>query len=162
LHTYPLQAHGRTQLATNFYLDEWNCKDGTTVPEQYFWNTFAIATELQELRNHLNAKYSVMLGRAVTTTINSGYRSTSYNKSVGGVRERRSFTGRLKRIGSRHLYGQAADISVDGLDTSVVYLEVKALQATGHLKHIGGIGVYDTFIHLDARTVPAFWDERTR
>lgn len=51
---------------------------------------------------------------------------------------------------SYHKYGMAADISVDGVEP----LEVaKYAESMGVL----GIGHYDTFVHVDTRTVKSFW-----
>lgn len=70
--------------------------------------------------------------------VNSAYRSPAYNKSIGGAPK------------SKHMEGIAFDISIPG----VTPLEVgkKALQ-------IGfkGVGVYDTFTHVDTRDILTMW-----
>lgn len=51
---------------------------------------------------------------------------------------------------SYHVYGQAADFHIDG----VVPAEIaKYAESIG----IKGIGLYDTFVHIDTRTSKSFW-----
>jgi len=75
--------------------------------------------------------------------VNSGHRCAEHNSTVGGG------------TNSQHLYGRAAD------------LRVKDPKATrGRLDFLYpnslGLGIYDTFIHVDTRTLgPARWDNRT-
>ena len=83
---------------------------------------------LQAIRDHFNAP----------VTLNSGFRCVSHNKAVGGA------------ANSKHLYGSAADITVKG----VAPLDVaKYAQSIGVL----GIGLYDTFVHIDTRVTKSFW-----
>ena len=77
-------------------------------------------------------------------TINSGYRSPEHNKAVGGVSH------------SQHLYGRAADIVVDGASPLLV-----GQIAEYYLGDRGGIGVYETFTHVDTRSVRSRWDQRS-
>jgi zinc D-Ala-D-Ala carboxypeptidase len=64
--------------------------------------------------------------------VNSGYRCEEYNKKVGGVPR------------SYHLSGMAADIRIPGATPEEV---LKHAYTTGFL----GLGLYDTFCHLDIR-----------
>lgn len=83
---------------------------------------------LQNIRNHFNA----------SLTINSAYRCTEHNKKVGGSSN------------SNHTKGKAADIVVKGINP----LEVaKYAESLG----IKGIGLYDTFVHIDTRENKFFW-----
>lgn len=75
--------------------------------------------------------------------INSAYRSIEHNNNVGGSKN------------SRHLNGSAFDISAVGHDYEDL---LEALMAGGFT----GIGLYDTFIHVDDRSNPATWDYRKR
>lgn len=83
---------------------------------------------LQNIRNHFNKPVS----------INSAYRTVEHNKKVGGSSK------------SYHLKGMAADIVVSG---------VKPLEVAKYAENIGvlGIGLYDTFTHVDTRTTKSFW-----
>lgn len=85
---------------------------------------------LQEIRDHF--------GKAVT--INSAYRTHAYNKKIDGA----TF--------SRHIYGMAADIKVKGVSPKEVYAYADSL-----LPYTGGIGLYDTFTHIDVRTTKSRW-----
>ena len=77
-------------------------------------------------------------------TINSGYRSPAHNAAVGGVSS------------SQHLYGRAADIVVSGASPLLV-----GQIAEYYLDRRGGIGVYQTFTHVDTRTIRSRWDQRS-
>ena len=85
---------------------------------------------LQKIRDHF--------GRPVT--INSGYRTPPYNKKVDGADY------------SQHLYGMAADISVSGVKPRDVAAYAETL-----LPKTGGIGIYDTFTHVDVRAAKSRW-----
>ena len=76
--------------------------------------------------------------------INSGYRTAFYNQKVGGARY------------SQHLLGRAADIAVEGVSPLLA-----AQMAEYYLGSHGGIGVYQTFTHVDTRTTRARWDQRS-
>lgn len=83
---------------------------------------------LQNIRTHF--------GKPIT--INSGYRCASHNKKAGGAKS------------SYHTKGQAADIVVKDISPSEV---AKYAESIGIL----GIGLYDTFVHIDTRTKKSFW-----
>ena len=74
--------------------------------------------------------------------VNSGYRCKSYNEQVDGVPH------------SYHLLGMAVDIAISNYDL---------VQLATHADIIGftGIGIYDTFLHLDIRPYKERWDNRT-
>ena len=86
---------------------------------------------LQSIRSHF--------GTAVT--INSGYRTPQYNTKVGGVAH------------SQHCYGTAADISVRGQTPAAVAAYAREL-----MPDWGGVGVYDSFCHIDVREAKADWN----
>ena len=67
-----------------------------------------------------------------------------YNQKVGGARA------------SQHLLGRAADIQVSGASPLLVG-QIAEYYLGGH----GGIGVYQTFTHVDTRTARARWDQRS-
>ena len=85
---------------------------------------------LQSLRSHFCA----------AVTINSGYRTPQYNARVGGVTD------------SQHCYGTAADIVVRGKTPAQVAAYVRQL-----MPDWGGVGVYDSFCHIDVREAKADW-----
>jgi uncharacterized protein YcbK (DUF882 family) len=79
------------------------------------------------------------LGRPIS--INSAYRTPEYNARIGGSPK------------SQHKEGKAFDIVVSGM---------KPEQVIHLAKVVGfrGIGLYDTFLHIDVRENPASWDLR--
>lgn len=89
-----------------------------------------LAEILQKIRTHF--------GRPVTIT--SAFRTETHNKKVGG------------EANSQHLYGRAADIKVTGVSPKKVAEYAETL-----LKNTGGIGIYDTFCHIDVRSKKARW-----
>lgn len=68
----------------------------------------------------------------------SGYRSPAYNKAIGGADK------------SQHMDGRAADIVVPGRKASEVHALILQLSKDKKIK-IGGLGDYDTFVHVDIR-----------
>ena len=85
---------------------------------------------LQSIRSHFGA----------AVTINSGYRTPQYNAKVGGVTD------------SQHCYGTAADIVVRGKTSAAVAAYARELKPDW-----GGVGVYDSFCHIDVREAKADW-----
>ena len=88
-----------------------------------------LVSVLQKIRNHF--------GKAVTIT--SAYRTPNHNKNVGGTTY------------SQHLYGKAADIKVQGIAPKDV------AQYAETLLDEGGIGIYNTFTHIDVRSTKSRW-----
>ena len=128
--TYSVKKDGNTYLSKNFKVSEFKCNDGS--------DTVLISDKLvgllQKIRDHFG----------VAVTINSGYRTSTYNKKVGGA------------TNSQHVKGTAADIVVKGVDPLTV------AQYSEHLMpDSGGIGVYQTFTHVDVRTSRSRWDNRS-
>ena len=78
-------------------------------------------------------------------TILSSYRSSDYNKAVGGVGL------------SQHMEFRALDIAFDGVTSKQVYDRLIEWRKAG--KFVGGLGVYPTscFVHIDTRNSNATW-----
>lgn len=128
--TYSVKKDGSTYLSKNFKVSEFKCNDGS--------DTVLISDELVDLLQKIRDHFGVAV------TINSGYRTSTYNKKVGGA------------TNSQHVKGTAADIVVKGATP----LEVA--QYAEYLMHSsGGIGVYQSFTHVDVRTSRARWDQRS-
>ena len=90
-----------------------------------------LVSVLQNIRTHF--------GKPVTIT--SAYRTPTHNKKVGGVND------------SMHLYGAAADIKIKDITPHQV-----AQYAEKLLTGKGGIGVYNSFVHIDIRPTKARWN----
>ncbi len=120
------QKHKNTRLSDNFVSLEFDCKGAGCCKETKI--NPQLVQYLQAIRNHF--------GKSIVIT--SGYRCSKHNIAVGGASN------------SRHLYGDAADIIVNG----VAPLEVaKFAESIG----VKGIGLYSTFTHIDTREKKSFW-----
>ena len=117
--------------SAHFKLSEFKCKDGTAVPEKYYGNCQRLMNLLEEIRTACGN---------LAVTVNSGYRTESYNKKVDGAKQ------------SQHLYAAAADIKVSGKSASEVYKLCDRL-----VGNRGGVGKYSAFTHVDVRGHKARW-----
>ena len=127
------------QLTKNFNLSEFACKDGSETPAHLIPNIQKLAENLQVLRDFLGCSIH----------INSGYRSPAYNKKIGGA----TF--------SQHVQGKAADIRTDKYTPEQIHAAVLKLISEGKVA-FKGVGLYDSFVHIDVRDIPARWDLRTK
>lgn len=127
IRAYSKAKDGSRKLSANFTVKEFACSDGTdpvfVAPE--------LVTVLQKIREHFKKP----------VIINSGYRTVSKNKAVGGAAY------------SQHLYGTAADITVKGVTPKEVAAYAETL-----MPQKGGIGIYSTFTHVDVREVKSRWN----
>ena len=123
------------QLTKNFSRQEFDCKDGTIVPEKHIKNVQEVANNLQVLRDYLEVPVSVT---------GSGYRSPKHNKKVGGAKF------------SQHLTASGADINAEGYEPEQLAEVIELLILKGKMKQ-GGIGVYPNFVHYDIRGTKARW-----
>lgn len=121
---YSLAHDGNIQISKNFKVNEFRCKDGS---DAILIDVDFVKEKLQKIREHFG----------VAVTINSGYRTVSYNKKVGGA------------TNSYHLKGQAFDIVVKGKSPNEV---AKYAQTLG----IKGIIQYNSFVHVDSRSTK-YW-----
>jgi uncharacterized protein YcbK (DUF882 family) len=111
----------------HFKLEEFACKDGTPVPEEFYGNVQELMNNLEVIREHFGGLYPIR--------INSGYRTQEYNKKVGGASK------------SQHLTASAADI-IMSVTPSVVQDAIEQLQKDEKIKQ-GGLGRYSVFTHYD-------------
>lgn len=112
------------QISNNFKLKEFQCKDGS----QLVKIDSQLLQKLQKLRDSI----------CKPIIINSGYRTESYNKKVGGAKK------------SYHMQGKAVDIRVNGM-------KPKEIAKIAEKKGFTGIGIYKNFTHLDIRPVKTKW-----
>lgn len=141
------------QITRHFNIFEFKCKSGN---EEILlnWQVIDHIIRLQKFRDWYN--------RAMIIT--SGYRTVDYNNKIGGSPK------------SRHLQGTATDFKLpeeykafskerqneflNNIKTK--WLELCKVDGLG-----GGVGYYNTFVHLDSRIKGnykdgsyAFWDQR--
>ncbi len=129
--TYSLKKERNKQLSKNFKLYEFACKDGS--------DKVVLNCELVELLQKIRDYF----GKPVI--INSAYRTTTYNKKIGGVSS------------SQHLIGYAADIVIKGMKAKDIAVYIEKL-----IPNTGGIGIYMTknFVHVDVRENKSRWTEK--
>jgi hypothetical protein len=89
-------------------------------------------------------------------SILSGYRSVAYNQALYNDRGEPA-------TNSEHSRGNAADIQISGVKAFEVHEAILDLYKQG-LIQIGGLGLYDRFVHVDIRPTPdgrlRRWDNR--
>lgn len=107
------------QISSNFKVKEFKCNDGS---DKIIVDTEFVETKLQNIRNHFKA----------AVTINSAYRTPTYNKKVGGASN------------SYHVKGRAFDIVVKGHSPSEVAKYARSIGVKGVIE-------YNTFVHVDSR-----------
>lgn len=118
------------RFSKNFSVDELACKDGTPVPDKYYENAKAICERAQKLRD--------LLG--ISLQVNSGYRTESYNKKVGGADK------------SLHCTASALDLSCYGWTAEQLTALYEGLIRLGVVPD-GGLGIYPRanggWVHID-------------
>jgi len=129
-------------ISANFSWHEFNCHDGTPVPDIYKGNIVKLVGDvLQPLRDALGLPIKV----------NSGYRTPEYNKDCGGVEN------------SQHLLARAADITIKGLSADETNHIVRGYMIArwAFSEQGGGVGWYKGFTHVDIRDSDrvSFWDK---
>ena len=125
---YSKARDGSKKLSANFKVKEFACSDGSDV----IFVSEGLVAVLQQIRSHFKAP----------VTITSGYRTVAYNSKLKNASPN-----------SQHLYGLAADIKVKGVAPAKVAAYAETL-----LPKSGGIGIYDTFVHVDVRKTRSRWN----
>lgn len=92
----------------------------------------------------VDALEAVRLWAKAPVVITSAFRTAQHNARSGGAKY------------SQHLYGLAADITVKGKTP----MEVARFLETV-LPRSGGIGLYQSFVHVDVRGKRYRWDQRS-
>ncbi len=123
------------KLTENFTRLEFDCKDGTKVPEKFIENVTKLAQNLEVLRAEINEPVKIT---------GSGYRTKSHNDKVGGAKN------------SQHLTASAADINAKNYTPKDLAKVIERLIKEGKMVE-GGIGVYKGFVHYDIRGTKARW-----
>lgn len=127
VNVYSMNTDRNKNVALNFKVSEFACKDGSDV----VFISQDLINILQVIREHFNKP----------VIINSAYRTTTYNKKIGGANL------------STHCQGLASDIVVQGVKPSEVANYAETL-----LPNTGGIGRYSSFTHIDVRMNKSRWN----
>ena len=126
------------KLTENFSMDEFECKCGCVMPEFVKKNVQELAENLQVIRD--------VYGKIDLT---NSYRCKDHNADVGGS------------VNSQHLKGKAADIKSKAFSPSEIATITDDLMKSEKFK-IGGVGIYNTFTHVDIRGTRARWSKTTK
>lgn len=116
------------------------CRGLNTLPPPRHWdNLEKTAKVLDELRERLNAPIR----------LSSIYRNEAYNSCLSGTASE-----------SQHKLMRATDFTAaDGRGPAHWRSVLSDMRNEGFFR--GGIGIYNTFVHVDTRGVDADWDNRT-
>ncbi len=131
--TYSKSTQGDIKLSAHFAVWEFACKDGT--------DTVLIDTDLidrlEQIYDYLNCSKII---------INSGYRTQSHDKAVGG-------NGK-----GQHTLGKAADIQCYAIDGSII--DAKYVCCAAETLGCNGIGyISSKAVHIDTRSGKWWGDE---
>lgn len=118
-------------ISEHFGVWEFKCKDNTRV----IVLNKALVELLEKVRLHFKRP----------VVINSAYRTVQYNSQLPNSSPQ-----------SQHTLGNAADIRVTGVTPVNVYAYLNQLHPNDC-----GIGLYNTFVHIDVRPNKSRWDYRT-
>ena len=127
---YDATTEANRQLSPHFQVHEFACKDGS----RPVFISQTLVDILENIRVHFGAPLH----------INSAYRTVAYNAKQKGSSPK-----------SQHCNGLAADIWVEGHTPAEVYAYAETL-----LGNHGGLGIYNTFVHVDVRADKSRWDYR--
>jgi uncharacterized protein YcbK (DUF882 family) len=123
------------QITAHFKRSEFDCKDGTIVPEKFMTNLKLLCKNLEVIRLYFH-RFII---------INSGFRSSQHNKDVGGSSK------------SYHLTAQACDFRIKDISPSEIATVMEMLIFEEKLME-GGIGIYKSHIHYDVSGIKRRWN----
>ena len=120
------------KISQHFGVWEFKCKDNSRV--------IVLDKALIELLEIIRLHYNKPLH------VNSGYRTVQYNASLKNSSPK-----------SQHILGKAADIWLNDVSPKQLYSWLDSSYPNSL-----GIGIYDTFVHVDVREGKSRWDYRTK
>ena len=122
-------------MTDHFSSEEFESKDGTKYPEEWFlYRLKPLCCVLEKIRALTNQPLF----------ISSGYRSRVYNAAL--YRK----MGKPTTTKSMHCEGLAADIHLTGMTANQLHIAIEHLIEKKVIPN-GGVGVYPTFVHYDLR-----------
>lgn len=120
------------QLSPHFQVHEFRCSDLSRV----IVLNKALLELLEIIRNHYNKPLIII----------SAYRTVAYNSSLKNSSPK-----------SQHMLGNAADIKISDVSPLKLYMWLNSKYPNSL-----GLGIYDTFVHVDVREGKSRWDYRTK
>ena len=120
-------------VSDNFQRHEFACKCGNNCGH------IAVDIVLLELLQNVRDHFSKPI------TITSGNRCPEHNTNINGSKT------------SQHMKGLASDIQVKDTTPETVYNYIESMFINKY-----GLGLYDTFVHIDVRENYARWDNRSK
>lgn len=123
------------RLSRNFVVAEFHSHDGVHVPG-------VAIPGLMRLVRHVLQPMREEFG---TCTVNSGFRSPAHNEAVGGVPN------------SQHIYPITPSSVAADVKFASGGIEDWALMAGRRMGGGGGVGRYNTFVHVDNRPTRSRW-----
>lgn len=115
------------KISHNFDRSEFDCHDGTEVPDIYLNN-------LQEL---VDGVCQPIRERAGPLAVISGWRSQEWNRRVGGAKK------------STHLDAAGVDLRPMSISVAELHALILVMWGAKALPKLGGVGQYQTWIHVD-------------
>lgn len=82
--------------------------------------------------------------------IDSGYRTPAYDQKL--YDDDRGAGNVAKPQSSQHPKGRAMDVKHKHLTPRALFTLILGLYQAGQLPHLGGVGLYPTFVHIDVRS----------
>jgi uncharacterized protein YcbK (DUF882 family) len=122
------------KVTEHFSVEEFACHNGDEYPPEW------VESRLRPLCETLEVLREALGGHPLQ--INSGYRSLAYNQKLGS------------HDTSQHPQGRAADVASEFASANMVRSTALTLYKAGKLPHLGGLGEYPAFVHLDVRPRP--------
>lgn len=107
---YSLIEDGDINVAPNFKIKEFKCKDGS---DTIMLDSSFVLNKLQAIRTHFNKPVH----------INSAYRTEAYNKKIGGAKN------------SYHTKGMAFDIVISGVDLNEICKFAQSIGVNGIIRY---------------------------
>lgn len=140
-------------VTQHFGVAEFACLDGASYPAEW------IAERLVPLCETLEV---VRLAAGnLPLVVNSGFRTEAYDRRlhdahVAALAARGLPDDHLvaEPTSSQHPKGRAADVKHAKLTPTQLFSLVLKLYEEGRLPHLGGVGLYPTFVHVDVRPRP--------
>lgn len=118
------------RISPFFDTDEFECHDGTDVPDELFPNLQRLIEVLDPIRIRWGMPLHVV----------SGYRTPAWNKRVGGALE------------STHMTCEGVDIRPSRVfDTKELHDLILHVYNGGELQLLGGLGEYKGWVHVDIK-----------